>query len=298
MPFVLLLIAQALFGAWGVAARALPLSGPALVALMAAGGLLFVRVTTPGPAFPIPRKSLWVGISLCVDTLLLIAAYRGLPFAVAIALHYLGPLIVQAAAPWLLRETPDRRQIMLACTGFAGGVLAAGPSRFIETHALAIAAALASAVTLAGNIILQKRRMTDDPDPGRAVGQYNMVLGLAAAAVLAACGGLPELLAQKPSVWLEALLAGVLIQGVALAFFNHALVSLRGTVTAVVSTTEIPFAILFGALLYGQHLTAYQWMGVALVGLSVAGLKRGDAIATSETRIPREAPSLAGRTPP
>ncbi len=268
---LILLVSQAIFGAWGVVARAIHLNGLALIFVMALSGHLFSRAFSADLRFPIPKRSLWVGLNLFLDVLLLIYAYRHLPLALVITIHYLGPMIVQLVAPVVLGERPDRRQLGLAALGFVGGALVAEP-RLAAGQLLGVAAALGSAFTLAGNIILQKRRMMDIATPLRAVSEYNLVLALFAAVSMVIDGRIGALFSHHTSMILGAIVAGIFVQGFAMFLFNYSLTKMRGTVVGIVSSSEIVFATLFGLLIYRETLDVTQVLGMCMVIYTVMQL--------------------------
>ena len=271
-PILALLVSQAIFGAWGVVARGIHLDGRVLVFIMAASAYLSSSFILARWRLRVPKRSLWVGLNLTLDVLLLIYAYRHLPLAVVITLHYMGPMIVQIMAPLALGERPSRRQMGLAAMGFLGGALIAEP-KFHAGEILGMAAALGSAFTLAGNIILQKRRMLDVADPLRAVSEYNLVLALFTGATMFIGNEAHELFSRGMATILYAVLAGVLVQGAAMFLFNYSLTRMRGTVVAVVSSSEIVFAALFGLLIYHETLDIVQMTGMGLVIYAVMTLK-------------------------
>ncbi len=280
-----LLGAQALFAAWGLVARSVPLPIWPLVTVMAMAGYLTTAVRARSWAWPIPPMAWGAGINLAMDTALLVLAYRRLPLAVAITLHYLGPLLVPFLAHRTLGEHGARRQIGWALLGVGGAVLVAAP-HWTALNMTGVAAALASAFTLAGNTLWQKRRLqaAPQPDPARAVAEYNLVLAGVAALVwgvsdpsgLATTGWAP---------WALAALAGIAIQGVALLLYNTALARLPGTVVAVASTSEIAFVALFGVVVYHEILTPFQVLGLTLIGGVVWALRRAESQKQPNDRI-------------
>ena len=271
-PILTLLVSQAIFGAWGVVARGIRLNGPVLAFIMAISGYLCSSLFVSHWRLRVPKRSLWVGLNLSLDVLLLIYAYRHLPLAIVITLHYMGPMIVQVVAPLALGERPSHRQMGLALIGFFGGVLIAEP-RFHEGEILGMAAALGSAFTLAGNIILQKKRMLDVADPLRAVSEYNLVLALFTGTAMLMGNQAGELFTRGVTTILYAVFAGILVQGAAMFLFNYSLTRMRGTVVAVVSSSEIVFAALFGLLIYHEMLDIIQIAGMCFVIYAVMTLK-------------------------
>ncbi|WP_298138489.1 DMT family transporter [Acidiferrobacter sp.] len=275
-PIFTLLLSQAIFGAWGVVAHQVRLAALALIFVMAASGYLFARAFLTGHRLSVPARSLWVGLNLFLDIFLLIYAYRRAPLALVITIHYLGPMIVQFVAPFALGERPRRLQVVLAGFGFIGGALVAGP-RWNGHDAAGLLAALGSALTLAGNIILQKRRMLHTDNPMAAVSEYNIVLAIVAGCAMLLSGQILAPFTHGLRVLLYAALAGILVQGIAMFLFNYSLTAMRGAVVAIVSSTEIIFASLFGFFLYGQTLTPIQIVGIAVVASVVVALKFAEA---------------------
>lgn len=275
-PFLALLCAQALFAAWGLVARSVPLPVWPLVTVMALAGYLITAARARSWAWPIPPAGWGAGLNLALDISLLVLAYRRLPLAVAITLHYLGPLLVPFLAPRTLREYGAHRKIGWALLGVGGAVLVTAP-HWTALNATGVAAALASALTLAGNTLWQKRRLqtAPQPDPARAVAEYNLVLAGVAALAWGMTGTL-SLPTAGWTLWALAALAGVAIQGLALLLYNAALARLPGTIVAIASTSEIAFVALFGVVIYHETLTALQVLGLALIGGVVWTLRRAE----------------------
>jgi len=273
-----LMYSQLIFAAWGLIAREVPINGMLLVMIMGISGAIFCWVVLPRSAFPIPKGSIIVGINLTLDTLLLIYAYRHLPLATVITIHFLGPLIVQFAAPLLLREHPTKSQYLLAVFGFIGAYFVAQP-KFSYSELTGILAAFASAFTLAGNIIFQKLRMNKAAEPAIAVVQYNIVLALCSCTIFIVGYLLYPDYVQSINVYLILLaaIAGLLVQGLAMLIFNRAIQKVPGSVAAIVSTIEVVFAAILGAIIYKENLTIIQMAGMlsVLFSISIINAQKG-----------------------
>lgn len=264
-----------LFAFWGVVSRSLDLPPiPLLFAMTIAGALTALLVGMARGVRVLSRwerGTFWVGLNLALDLLFLLTAFRHAKMAIVISLHYLGPLIVIIGAP-----DPSRRPAMmgrsaLALLGLTGVAFLVGPSLLAFRHStlIGLAAGMASAFTLAGNIILQRRVMSSSARPTVAVFQYNAVI-VAIIAPFAAWFLLHNahpglLLSYQAHALLWAGVSGVLIQGVALLLFNAAAKHLRAHSIALLSYTEVAWAALLGYWLFGQTLDFYQVIGVLIV---------------------------------
>jgi drug/metabolite transporter (DMT)-like permease len=137
-----------LWGGWALFLRPAGLSGPqsALLVLMA--------MSLPAP-FLLRREALRdrrattalvvVGLSDAANAALFFAALRHGPVSVAVLTHYLGPLLLVLAAPWVLREQASTRALVgvpVTLSGLALLILQPGTAFSGMTAALGAGSAI------------------------------------------------------------------------------------------------------------------------------------------------------------
>jgi len=99
----------------------------ALAVTTAFAGLTAVRDRIPGRATWRARGWIaWLGVGDGLNVLLFFAAYK-ITVGVAVLSHYLAPIFVAAASPFVLRERLTRRTLAAVCVSFAGLALMLGP---------------------------------------------------------------------------------------------------------------------------------------------------------------------------
>jgi drug/metabolite transporter (DMT)-like permease len=101
----------------------------------------------------------WLGIGDALNTVLFFGAYQRTTVAVAVLTHYLTPILVAVAAPFVLREKARARTFVAVAVAFAGLVLLLEPWRVGLGRNDVIGAALGagSAVFYASNVLTNKR---------------------------------------------------------------------------------------------------------------------------------------------
>ena len=100
----------------------------------------------------------WLGIGDALNDVFFFRAYQTTSVAVAVLTHYLTPILVAIAAPFVLREKSDRRTHVAVALSFAGLVLLLEPWQTHLDHTLVLGAAFgaASAVFYASNVLVNK----------------------------------------------------------------------------------------------------------------------------------------------
>ncbi len=168
LPYAAVALAACSWGTWALflrKAEALAPMGAALestvvmATMTLVSGLTMLRDRTMQPATWTARGWVaWLGVSDAMNVLLYFAAVR-LVITVAVLVHYLTPVLVAVAAPFVLREKLTRRTALAVITSMGGLVImltpASGPSdRAAAWWAAAFAAG--SAVFYASNVIVNK----------------------------------------------------------------------------------------------------------------------------------------------
>lgn len=255
-----------LFGAWGVAARLIHIPSPVLIFIMtgsAAAVLLPFNIKSLKGLLK-DYHALLVSLNLALDLVLLTEAYRRVNLAIAVSIHYIGPVIAVLIAPWILRERFHSKFLAFMFIALIGGWFLSGPSLAGKADEIGLLLALGSAVTLAGNIVLQRRYMRrDGSNPIEAVFKYNVFLtGFMFVPAVITGIKFPSLTAVRVS---ESVVSGILIQGIAMLLFNYAAKSLTVKALGIISYTEIFWASIFGLIIFSQLLTFLQIFGMVLI---------------------------------
>ena len=101
----------------------------------------------------------WLGVSDALNALFFFKAYQTTSVAVAVLTHYLAPLFVAIAAPFLVSERADRRTSIAVLLSFGGLVLLLEPWRTHASSSTVVGATFgaASAFFYASNVLVNKR---------------------------------------------------------------------------------------------------------------------------------------------
>lgn len=102
---------------------------------------------------------MWLAVSDALNALFFFRAYQTTTVAIAVITHYLAPLFVAIAAPFLVREKADRRTSIAVLLSFGGLVILLEPWRSHAAPSLALGALFgaASAFFYASNVLMNKR---------------------------------------------------------------------------------------------------------------------------------------------
>ena len=287
------------FGSAGVAAKAaMAAAGPALTPMWLAQfritGAALVLLVVVGvsqrrrPTPPIrwtPRVTIAViaygiGGFVAIQVLYFIAISR-MPVGVALLIEYTSPALV---ALWalLVQRRPQHRTLWFAIgAALIGLLLIARPWQGFALDTLAVGAALLAAVASASYFLI------GDSLRDRVPGPQLVTLGAAAGALLMGLtqswtafpwqvlGRRGELAGLAVPVW--ALLAVVVLVGTVVAYLAGiaALRRLPAPIAAVVATMEVVVAAVAAWLLLGEHLSAWELAGGALLLAGALMAQRG-----------------------
>jgi drug/metabolite transporter (DMT)-like permease len=169
LPYAAVALAACAWGTWGLVIRRADAMAPgtpvalqstlvmAVITLVTGLAMLVDRV--PGRAtWRVRGWVAWLGVADAFNILLFFAAYR-LTIAVSVLAHYLAPIFVAIAAPFVLRERMTPRMVLAIATSFAGLAVMLVPSAAGSgSHAVWLSALLAagSAAFYASNVIVNK----------------------------------------------------------------------------------------------------------------------------------------------
>jgi inner membrane transporter RhtA len=201
------------------------------------------------------------GIALGLMNLLFYMSLRTIPFGVAVAIEFSGPL---AVALWSSRKRIDFVWLALAVLGL--GLLLPLQGSAAALDPVGVAYALAAAVFWAAYIVFGKR--VDHLHAGHSV-----ALGLAVAAVVVVPLGVWEAGAAlwDPQVLLFGLAVAAVSSAVPISLEMVALKRLPKEAFGIMISMEPAVAALLGLVLLSEHLTALQWLAIGCTMLAAAG---------------------------
>lgn len=201
------------------------------------------------------------GIALGLMNLLFYMSLRTIPFGVAVAIEFSGPL---AVALWSSRKRIDFVWLALAVLGL--GLLLPIHGSAAALDPVGVAYALAAAVFWAAYIVFGKR--VDHLHAGQSV-----ALGLAVAAVVVVPVGVWEAGAAlwDPQVLLFGLAVAAVSSAVPISLEMVALKRLPKEAFGIMISMEPAVAALLGLVLLGEHLSALQWLAIGCTMLAAAG---------------------------
>jgi drug/metabolite transporter (DMT)-like permease len=230
--------------------------------IVAAFGLLPVLVlalSNGGPRALVPR--LW-GLVLARGALTAACAlcawkaFTLLPLADAYAILFASPILVTALSPWLLGETVGWRRWTASAVGFVGVLLMIRPdfATIGAGHGLALTAALLGALSF----IVLRRIGPREPAAPVLLTVFLAIL-LVSAPFAVASWSWPR--------WEELLLLATagLLQGAGQAALVLATRHTPAAIVAPFQYSQMLWAVLFGALLFGDLPQPILFVGMALV---------------------------------
>jgi len=186
---------------------------------------------------------------------------RTIPFGVAVAIEFAGPL---AVVLWSTRQARDLVWVACAVTGL--GLLLPIASNTGGLDPTGVGYALAAAVFWAAYIVFGKRLQ-------HIHAGHSVSLGLCVAALVVLPAGLPYLGAAllSPQVLLVALFVAAISSALPISLEMVALKRLPPTTFGILVSLEPAVAALMALLLLDEYLTAWQWLAIALIVTASAG---------------------------
>lgn len=213
----------------------------------------------------LPRQDWWVvlryGVTLGVMNLMFYMAIRTIPFGVAVAIEFCGPL---AVALFSSRRRIDYLWIACAVAGLLLLLPIRGAAGSLDPAGVLFA--LAAATCWAGYIIFGKR--TQHLHAGRTV-----ALGVATGALVVAPVGLVHAGASlfAPQVLLVGLGAAVLSSAIPMFLEMKALRGLQAGTYGVMTSLEPALTATIAFVTLGESLTWAQWGAIVLTVVAAMG---------------------------
>lgn len=268
----MLIISMAVFGTLGPFVRNISVSSGELAlyrAIMAAL-LIGAYLIVTGQRIPIREMKkeipllLLSGVAMGFNWILLFEAYKYTTVSVATLSYYFAPVIVTVASPLLFREKMTARQGVCFLMSTLGIVLITGTGDLSagSNHLIGIAFGLGAACLYATVILLNKFIKNVD-------GIHRTFLQFLAAVIVLVpyvgfTGGV-TLSGLDGKGWVCLLIVGFIHTGVTYCLYFSSLKELPGQKAAILSYIDPLVAVLISVLLLGEHMTAVQAAGGALI---------------------------------
>lgn len=184
------------------------------------------------------------------------AALAYMPVGEVTAIGFLAPIFGTVGAVFLLRETVGWRRWAATAVGLLGAIIVLRPG--VNEVGLGTLFALAAALGMAASGLLIKR-LTSRDDPDKVV-------------LLALCLQTPVMLVPAMTVWqpITLHLWFVFAAMGLLGMLGHITLTraFRAADASVVMSLEfarLPFAVLFGFVLFGELIDPWTWLGAAVI---------------------------------
>lgn len=267
-PFVVLLLAILLGSAMDGTIKYLTIASPVLIVVLGRYGfgalfsaLAYWRAGAPPISGAMWRGHLWRAVFIAGAATGFFYALSVLPFAEAVTISFIYPLIIPFAAALLLGERVRASSLIAAAIGFAGVIVAAqGAPSTAESpeHALGVAAVLVSAVCFSIAMVLLRQRAKQD-GPLIVSLLSSLLPGLLVAGPAIALSGPPH----WPD-WPAFLLMGVLAAGF-MYLLARAYAAAEAQTLAPIHYTELIWASLIGYAFFQETPRVEIYYGAALI---------------------------------
>jgi S-adenosylmethionine uptake transporter len=205
------------------------------------------------------------GAAVAVSTIAFFAAIKEMPVADAIAIFFVGPMMVTVLGGLLLGEKVGWRRYLASAVGFGGALIVVQPS-FEELGFVALLP-LFTAFTFTIYLLLT-RYMSKE----QSVNSLQAMAGLFGTIVISAVlwiGDGTGSVTFDPlwpdfNGWLLLIAVGVLTT-ISHMFLVHAFARAPASLLAPLQYLEIVTATIFGYLVFGDFPDAVKWLGIAIV---------------------------------
>lgn len=289
------LVSAAAFGAMAVFAKLAFDAGASVGTLLVvrfglAGAVLLALALARGALRGLSRSTVLAGLAMgafgyVLQAGLYFSALRRIDASLVALVFYVYPVLVMAAGVALGRDRVSRRTTGALATALAGMALVLGGSAVGALDGVGVLLALGAAVTYTGYILVGDRVTGGVSALGLAalvcVGAFGTLLAHGVAG-----GGVDLAIAPVGWLWLGALALVSTVAAILLFFAGLARVG--PSKAALLSNVEPVVTVAAAAAVFGEALSPGQWLGAALVLVSVG-------IAQWPKRVAVAVPTGAGR---
>jgi inner membrane transporter RhtA len=201
------------------------------------------------------------GVALGFMNLLFYMSLRTIPFGLAVAIEFAGPLSV---ALWSSRRAIDF--VWLALAVFALALLLPINPGAVPLDPTGVLYALGAALCWGSYIVFGKR-------VGHLHAGQSVALGLSVAALAVVPFGIWQAGTKllQPSLLLYGVFVAAVSSAIPISLEMVALKRLPKEAFGIMSSMEPAVAALLGMLVLDEHLSALQWLAIALTMLAAAG---------------------------
>ena len=195
-------------------------------------------------------------------------AIAAMPISDAVAVAFTAPIFVIVGAGLLLREAVGARRGIVAVVGFCGAaiIIRPGAGTIDPMLAFVLLSALSNAATQ-----LTTRRLAGAATGGQVTLYMNLLL-LPVALVFAVPGWVTPAWADLP--WLCAV--GV-FGTAAHIFLTRAMSATDASVISPIDFARLPFAALYGWLLFGETSDSWTWVGAGVIFVAITYITRHES---------------------
>jgi drug/metabolite transporter (DMT)-like permease len=225
-----------------------------------------------------------------------------LSIGVALLLEYLAPVLLIGWHWARSRRRPATGVLIGAAVALSGVVLVLDPAGGLKLNLIGVAWGLGAAVCLCAYFLLSEDASAAPVHPLLLTTVGTGIGGLLI--ILAGVGGVLPLTARTGQVtaagmsvsWLWPVALLILITAV-LAYLTGiaAIRTLGSSVASFVALSEVIYAVIFAAVLLGQHPSLAQVVGGALILVGIGVVQRGEKLGSTRSRY-RPAAWLAARS--
>ena len=278
--YALVAVAAAGWGTWPLILRPAEAIGPIPAALEST--VMMTVLTLVSIPFclrdRVPRKASlrawlgvgWLGVGDAMNVLLFFAAYQKTSVAIAVLTHYLAPIFVALAAPFVLREKPGLRTYAAVALSFGGLVLLLSPWRAearsgLNQDAIGALFGAGSAVFYTSNVLVTKRLTSSFSGS-----ELMFFHGLVSVPVLAAFVPLDAWTGTSLKALTLVALGSIGPGALGGLFFVWGLRRIAASHASTLTLLEPLVAVVVAAVAFGEHLTVAAISGAALIVIGAA----------------------------
>lgn len=237
-----------------------------LVRFGLAGGLLLIVALARGSLRSLPRRAVLTGLGMGVfgyaaQSGLYFSALARLDASLVALILYLYPILVMVAAIALRRERASRRRVWALATALVGIGLVLSGALSGQFDVLGVLLALGAPIVYTGYILVGDSLTADVPP-----------LALTALVCTGAFGTFLVLglfrgvdLGFAPIGWLWLAAVALISTVAAILFFFAGMARVGPSVASILSIFEPVVTVGAAAVVFGEQLSATQWIGGALV---------------------------------
>lgn len=209
-----------------------------------------------------PREQLFRGTAMLCATLSFFTTLSYMPQAEATAINFLAPLLVLAAAPWLLNEPPKASRWIAASVAFGGVLIIIRPDSGL--HPTGIFFGLLTACCFAAQFIATRRLAADNPYTSLIWGGLIGTICLTATLPFTLPSALPVLNELSVANWMLLIsmgFSGALGHLLQIAAYRNA----SASTLAPFIYLQIVSATAIGWFAWGQFPDALTWLGITII---------------------------------